>query len=52
MNCEEEYKMLKSMGDLLEQFPMLTGDWETDREQFIEICNQSKKLFQDEEDFQ
>ena len=50
MDCKEEYRMLKEMGDLTEQFPHLTGDWETDKEQFIEIYNQNEKLFKNEGD--
>lgn len=39
---EEEYKLLKSIGDLQEIFPHLTGDWLKDKEFFIDAFLNNK----------
>ena len=45
MSAKGEYLKLNEIGELLELYPELTGDWSIDREVFTEMWEANKDVF-------
>lgn len=46
--AREEYQSLLDSGDLNELFPMLCGDWQKDKDLFIEMFMLNRNIFEED----
>ena len=45
MSAKGEYHTLLALGDLLDIYPELTGDWELDKTTFTSLWEDNKEMF-------
>ena len=45
MSAKGEYSMLLEMGELIDLYPHLTGDWKKDKDEFTKMWEANKDMF-------
>ena len=46
MSAKGEYEILLGIGELLEMYPNLTGNWKKDQDIFTLLWDENKELFE------
>lgn len=49
MSAISEYNMLLDLGELLELYPGLTGEWKNDSKKFTSMWEKNQEIFNDYE---